>query len=207
RRHTRFSRDWSSDVCSSDLTQLTASPDRRARQRAEVAYRFEALDPVRPGLVRRAVALPKGFGNSIALFLVHPHADDEFVRARFLAFVIAIHDDRIDPISSVVLRRGRYGPESDGGAGRDDRKQAFHVPSSNRQGSPAHEKALGRETGEHSMKRAKRATRSVSDPFGQTDSSSASQPNCGAEQRITRRPLGSGRQSRVAMCALVVPEP
>src|SRR5690606_40444314 len=29
RRHTRFSRDWSSDVCSSDLTyeELIASPD------------------------------------------------------------------------------------------------------------------------------------------------------------------------------------
>src|SRR5690606_39829383 len=27
RRHTRFSRDWSSDVCSSDLTALSAIPE------------------------------------------------------------------------------------------------------------------------------------------------------------------------------------
>src|SRR5690606_40668526 len=29
RRHTRFSRDWSSDVCSSDLTNLIVSSTRR----------------------------------------------------------------------------------------------------------------------------------------------------------------------------------
>src|SRR5207302_6907103 len=28
RRHTRFSRDWSSDVCSSDLNELAAASDR-----------------------------------------------------------------------------------------------------------------------------------------------------------------------------------
>src|SRR5690606_40561084 len=28
RRHTRFSRDWSSDVCSSDLTSIDLRPDR-----------------------------------------------------------------------------------------------------------------------------------------------------------------------------------
>src|SRR5690606_16841866 len=30
RRHTRFSRDWSSDVCSSDLSQLVVAADRFA---------------------------------------------------------------------------------------------------------------------------------------------------------------------------------
>src|SRR5690606_40260316 len=31
RRHTRFSRDWSSDVCSSDLCQLQRDPSNRIR--------------------------------------------------------------------------------------------------------------------------------------------------------------------------------
>src|SRR5690606_41066583 len=52
RRHTRFSRDWSSDVCSSDLRQvvLQAGDERCAdegpRQRAETAdyHHQEELD-------------------------------------------------------------------------------------------------------------------------------------------------------------------
>src|SRR6266511_160993 len=35
RRHTRFSRDWSSDVCSSDLRGAGARGDRRRRGPAE----------------------------------------------------------------------------------------------------------------------------------------------------------------------------
>src|SRR5690606_24460150 len=34
RRHTRFSRDWSSDVCSSDLTNLIVSSTRRTVRNA-----------------------------------------------------------------------------------------------------------------------------------------------------------------------------
>src|SRR5690606_39966332 len=41
RRHTRFSRDWSSDVCSSDLTVLTASTARTVPLADEVAAALE----------------------------------------------------------------------------------------------------------------------------------------------------------------------
>src|SRR5690606_41095812 len=50
RRHTRFSRDWSSDVCSSDL-----APRPRKRQagalRGQLAEPFGVLDAVQPGEV------------------------------------------------------------------------------------------------------------------------------------------------------------
>src|SRR5690606_15139844 len=40
RRHTRFSRDWSSDVCSSDLTNSVDTPERPTRWRfLHVVYR------------------------------------------------------------------------------------------------------------------------------------------------------------------------
>src|SRR2546428_13663425 len=53
RRHTRSDRDWSSDVCSSDL--LPASEKRRDRWAARTAQM--ALDrwPVAPGVLRRIV--------------------------------------------------------------------------------------------------------------------------------------------------------
>src|SRR5690606_40653338 len=54
RRHTRFSRDWSSDVCSSDL------------RKAEVEL-FERLDGRQRGKLRQGRALPLdldvGFGR------------------------------------------------------------------------------------------------------------------------------------------------
>src|SRR5699024_11588270 len=40
RRHTRSKRDWSSDVCSSDLV-LPARDDTEAEARAELRYSFE----------------------------------------------------------------------------------------------------------------------------------------------------------------------
>src|SRR5690606_39279260 len=42
RRHTRFSRDWSSDVCSSDL--FTAGDARLAFERRDRMLRFAATD-------------------------------------------------------------------------------------------------------------------------------------------------------------------
>src|SRR5690606_41163367 len=35
RRHTRFSRDWSSDVCSSDLAGMTPEKAKKARKRTD----------------------------------------------------------------------------------------------------------------------------------------------------------------------------
>src|SRR5690606_40647163 len=65
-RHTRFSRDWSSDVCSSDLT-LRADPDRLdaclrafpsgARVAVEPRHPSWAVDEVRAVLERRGAAL------------------------------------------------------------------------------------------------------------------------------------------------------
>src|SRR5690606_40870246 len=44
RRHTRFSRDWNSDVCSSDLPTGLLGRDRRRHRRGAVAVDARDLD-------------------------------------------------------------------------------------------------------------------------------------------------------------------
>src|SRR5690606_39457593 len=63
RRHTRFSRDWSSDVCSSDLHQfgdgcLTARGEKRAdvEDAEQAAVRFDDIEVERLAGVRVRVA-------------------------------------------------------------------------------------------------------------------------------------------------------
>src|SRR5690606_40579907 len=43
RRHTRFSRDWSSDVCSSDLVEVARAPFERAEVAIEAGEGQELL--------------------------------------------------------------------------------------------------------------------------------------------------------------------
>src|SRR5690606_17942545 len=43
RRHTRFSRDWSSDVCSSDLTAMRSSSETMQRASTSTTYTAPAL--------------------------------------------------------------------------------------------------------------------------------------------------------------------
>src|SRR5690606_23088882 len=66
RRHTRFSRDWSSDVCSSDL--------KNNAMRSEPEMPLEELDPVPQGdLALQITALPRdtnGFGDVYGGWLV-----------------------------------------------------------------------------------------------------------------------------------------
>src|SRR5690606_16605284 len=59
RRHTRFSRDWSSDVCSSDLAQIRLAADhdiQPARQRATEGI---------PGLAAHDDRLAEGHGLEV----------------------------------------------------------------------------------------------------------------------------------------------
>src|SRR5256884_6435357 len=55
RRHTRCSRDWSSDVCSSDLTGLALPPAQLEQELQRLHYR-RAERPERPGIYRVAGA-------------------------------------------------------------------------------------------------------------------------------------------------------
>src|SRR5690606_40303007 len=60
RRHTRFSRDWSSDVCSSDLL-LALDPGDDRRERADRdADDEQRLDEGREQLLHQAVPPPSG---------------------------------------------------------------------------------------------------------------------------------------------------
>src|SRR6266508_5520130 len=45
RRHTRWPRDWSSDVCSSDL-EVTRSGEQLQREVGEIQHAFEALQRI-----------------------------------------------------------------------------------------------------------------------------------------------------------------
>src|SRR5206468_8552236 len=74
RRHTRSDRDWSSDVCSSDLQYLVAFaqlPDAASLDRTDaVIRRMSDIGLKQPG-VQDAVAFP---GLSISGFSVAPNA-------------------------------------------------------------------------------------------------------------------------------------
>src|SRR5690606_40876518 len=59
RRHTRFSRDWSSDVCSSDLHGCGDRVSQRSDRRAEMTSHLRVLD----GRSQRARHLVPGAGE------------------------------------------------------------------------------------------------------------------------------------------------
>src|SRR5690554_1162462 len=62
RRHTRCGRDWSSDVCSSDLKYIAMAPEDPTRYYGELLYKFS--NPA------RVVAYIVAFGL-LALHLLH----------------------------------------------------------------------------------------------------------------------------------------
>src|SRR3712207_8527534 len=68
RRHTRYWRDWSSDVCSSDLTTLHALKHDRT-----ITYLQTLFPP--PNHLERVEAMVRHFGDEVPLHL-------EFVRFR-----------------------------------------------------------------------------------------------------------------------------
>src|SRR5690606_40099540 len=81
-RHTRFSRDWSSDVCSSDLRHPLAQEARRARRLGRSAHRARRRLPARGGRARamspRAYVLDRlplllAFAAAVALLLLVVH--------------------------------------------------------------------------------------------------------------------------------------
>src|SRR5690606_40293608 len=74
RRHTRFSRDWSSDVCSSDLRLVTVEVtlDPAALQRVP--------DPTQDPLVNVIGPLPRDFVSSIAGWLEVTPDDGDALR-------------------------------------------------------------------------------------------------------------------------------
>src|SRR5690606_39313659 len=63
RRHTRFSRDWSSDVCSSDLVDDRRSWEERHRILTVAVY----------------CEVPPCASVEVSIFLVGPRSEEEFV--------------------------------------------------------------------------------------------------------------------------------
>src|SRR6266704_3991983 len=74
RRHTRSKRDWSSDVCSSDLTRALALPDERLFYQVETLVFGEAIEramhPERIilGCANPSAALPAALGEFLSAF-------------------------------------------------------------------------------------------------------------------------------------------
>src|SRR5690606_39726679 len=68
RRHTRFSRDWSSDVCSSDLAVEQREPAREPRV-GEIGIELVEIDPPAQTLVDH------GGGGQRGEEQVHPRID------------------------------------------------------------------------------------------------------------------------------------
>src|SRR5690606_15602629 len=63
RRHTRFSRDWSSDVCSSDLGQIAAITEHRELS-LHLRWQFASRPPVQ---LRSTLCCILSRGSSLAL--------------------------------------------------------------------------------------------------------------------------------------------
>src|SRR5690554_1835895 len=59
RRHTRCGRDWSSDVCSSDLTKVAFTDKGRAEKKALTRAKNKVLKPLKPMVNRHADTLQK----------------------------------------------------------------------------------------------------------------------------------------------------
>src|SRR5690606_39635311 len=64
RRHTRFSRDWSSDVCSSDLVLLAASGDIGPNDPVPMEYVGQAIKWVTMHEVGHTLGLRHNFRSS-----------------------------------------------------------------------------------------------------------------------------------------------
>src|SRR5207253_3945461 len=63
RRHTRWPRDWSSDVCSSDLT--------KGRRREANMRRTEFIKDTKQRLIRRRDALRRALAGDISMLRSH----------------------------------------------------------------------------------------------------------------------------------------
>src|SRR5256884_4881716 len=66
RRHTRCSRDWSSDVCSSDLF----TPEKRAAFHQEILRRISALPGVEQAAIGNGTSLPIDFNHFQSPFII-----------------------------------------------------------------------------------------------------------------------------------------
>src|SRR5690606_10462050 len=87
RRHTRFSRDWSSDVCSSDLKSISAEPSSADRSATS--------------------------GTCLALYgagLLIASVDDDELPARPLAAHVILHHEVVDPGRDDLIVEGELVP-------------------------------------------------------------------------------------------------
>src|SRR5690606_40815815 len=96
RRHTRFSRDWSSDVCSSDLL--------RSMQPAWPPAGFEPLDRVLPTVATLGLLASTWLAHS-GLKAIGRDSRESFLRHWGLA--IALGADRKSVVEGRRVERGR----------------------------------------------------------------------------------------------------
>src|SRR5690606_39412742 len=79
RRHTRFSRDWSSDVCSSDLDFILAA-ELRGMKRG-IVFRYIARNAILPLFTILALSLGTLFGGSVFIEKIFNYPGLEIGRA------------------------------------------------------------------------------------------------------------------------------
>src|SRR5699024_12069674 len=104
RRHTRSKRDWSSDVCSSDLLHFGGLPTPEGLPTIEFAQEAQADQESlarTAGLLRSAQAA----STETVVRLVNPDADEDWIRAE----VKRIRGDNGSEVESPTLGLGRWG--------------------------------------------------------------------------------------------------
>src|SRR6266511_3201861 len=142
RRHTRFSRDWSSDVCSSDLVAgVCADPGRRRGEggAASTVHGRHARDRLQPGVpARRDRVRPVGRGAAEADLAAAPRSDPRGRRRllvpdhadqarRLIVSAVSLRDFRSYARLELALQPGLVLAVGPNGAGKTNLLESLHV--------------------------------------------------------------------------------
>src|SRR5690606_20472500 len=116
RRHTRFSRDWSSDVCSSDLGRRRhrGAAHRRRRRHPRRALSADHARRPRPRTLRGRAGgrLPRAHQGAVMLYYARIETLRTLRNKRYAIFVVVF------PVALYLINSGIYGEQTAAGGVR-----------------------------------------------------------------------------------------
>src|SRR5690606_2635625 len=101
RRHTRFSRDWSSDVCSSDLGGILISNSEIDLETAEEIHKLFCEVVIAPSFSTEAETVLKGKKNRILLILKDIQLPQTTVKTCLNGVLVQDRDHKTDTVADL----------------------------------------------------------------------------------------------------------